>query len=350
MVDGRQRWTDNGGGLVRMTSLEMLWERTNPAEALRERFGLADAAAATAWVARVLGEEYGVRLAHCDRIVMSHLNALAWVRAADGTRLILKWTPQSSEFPRLAALAEVSAWLEDHGVPASVPLRALRGGRQVERDGVSLGLQRVIDGDLLDVTDADEVRAAGVMLARMHEALAECPAASRLQDPARPARPLRERILAWIDEEPAQLTQATREGLRRMVVEAGDEPQHRQLVHGDYRSANVLCRRGAVVGVLDLEEARWDLPITELARQAVLIGTRYHDWGPVPRHTHECLREGYESVRPLTGAEQRWWNPLVLWFTLLMVPAGDDPTGWGRSALGLLPGRDGTPRGDVTRH
>jgi homoserine kinase type II len=42
---------------------------------------------------------------------------------------------------------------------------------------------------------------------------------------------------------------------------------------------------------------------------------------------------GYQSVRRLTPVEASWWDVLVLWYALALVPPGDDPTGWGPSAL-----------------
>jgi homoserine kinase type II len=41
-------------------------------------------------------------------------------------------------------------------------------------------------------------------------------------------------------------------------------------------------------------------------------------------------------VRPLTPIEAEWWDVVLLWQALAMVPPGDDPTGWGRSALSYL--------------
>ena len=45
---------------------------------------------------------------------------------------------------------------------------------------------------------------------------------------------------------------------------------------------------------------------------------------------------GYESVRLLTLEEAGWLDILLLWQGLTMVPPGDDPTGWGPSALSQL--------------
>ena len=77
--------------------------------------------------------------------------------------------------------------------------------------------------------------------------------------------------------------------------------------------------------------------VFELARAAVLLGTRYHNWGPVPAEVRAEFLTGYSSERPLTPAEAGWLDILLLWHALMMVPPGDDPTGWGRSALSLVP-------------
>lgn len=183
-----------------------------------------------------------------------------------------------------------------------------------------------------------EVFAAGAMLAELHTALARGP-----QPPVLIAQnssaPPGEQILEWLESQPPQADPETSRVLRDLVLAADPELPGRQIVHGDYRSANRLMDHGRVTGVLDFEEARWDHAVVELARQAVLLGTQYHDWGPVPASTREQLRAGYESIRPLTTAEASWWRPLVLWSTLLLTPTEDDPTGWGRSAREQITGQ-----------
>jgi homoserine kinase type II len=37
-------------------------------------------------------------------------------------------------------------------------------------------------------------------------------------------------------------------------------------------------------------------------------------------------------VRRLTPVEAGWWDVLLLWQAMVVVPTGDDPTGWGPSA------------------
>ncbi|MFC3988179.1 phosphotransferase enzyme family protein [Actinoplanes siamensis] len=110
-----------------------------------------------------------------------------------------------------------------------------------------------------------------------------------------------------------------------------------QLVHFDFRSANVLSAGAEVTAILDFEEAQHDHRLVELARAAILLGTRYHDWGPVPAEVRAGFLAGYQAVCPLTPDEASWLEILLLWQAMAMVPPGDDPTGWGPSALSQLP-------------
>jgi homoserine kinase type II len=106
-----------------------------------------------------------------------------------------------------------------------------------------------------------------------------------------------------------------------------------QLGHHDFRAANVLCAGAEVAAVIDFEETRPDHRIVELARSAVLLGTRFRNWGPVPPEVRAGFLAGYQSVRRLTPVEAVWWHTVLLWQALAMVPPGDDPTGWAPSAL-----------------
>ena len=65
------------------------------------------------------------------------------------------------------------------------------------------------------------------------------------------------------------------------------------------------------------------------------------DAGRALGRSHRLLRAaefltGYQSKRPLTPAEAGWLDILLLWQGLAMVPPGDDPTGWGPSALSQM--------------
>ncbi len=332
--------------------LEMLWEACDPEQALRTRFGLDDAAMAARWVVQVVEARWGVRVRSCDRIVLSAHNALAWLTTPSGPMLV-KWSVAADQLTRLAALARLTHWLDERGLPVSPLILSTDGVPQIEVDGVSIGLQRALAGDLLDVDDTHQVRAAGSVLARLHEALATYPDTGRLAAPPAPPAPppLPDRLMEWADTAGEHVPAGVRDTLRRLVDGSPAEALPTQLVHGDVRSANLLCRGPAVVAVLDLEETRLDHCVVELARAAVLLGTRFHDWAPVPAEVGATLRSGYESVRPLTRIETRWWDAVVLWQAWTMVPAGDDPHGWRASAEGHLrrvsrrhPGRPSAPR------
>jgi homoserine kinase type II len=316
-------------------ALEMLWEPHDPRHALDGRFGFSDEESAGRWVAAMLDEHWGVRIDSCERIVMSGGNALAWVGTPSG-RLLAKWSVVLERFPRLVETARLTSWLHGRGLPVSAPVPA-RGGRlQVEVDRVSMGLQREIVGDLLDTADLDQVRAAGAILAQLQDALAAYPDADQLPALAVPSKPLKARVTDLLDSRAGHLPMAARDTLRGLVTSAPPDRLPRQLVHFDFRSANILCARGEVAAIIDFEEAQHEHRLVELARAAVLLGTRYHNWGPVSAEVRAEFLTGYQSERPLTPAEAGWLDILLLWQGLAMVPPGDDPTGWGPSVLSQL--------------
>lgn len=316
--------------------LEMLWEALDPRQVLDWRFGFSDEHAVGRWVADTLDEHWGVRIDSCERIVMSAGNALAWIGSPSG-RLLVKWSVVPERFPRLAEMARLTSWLNDRGLPVSAPLPAYDGRLHIEVDGVSMGLQRVIEGELLDTADPGQVRAAGAVLARLQDALAAYPHADRIPAFAVGSEPLTQRITGWLDASAQHLPAAARDALRKLVAGAPPDRLPRQLVHFDFRSANILCAGGEVTAVLDFEEARHDHRLVELARAAILLGTRYHNWSPVPAEVRTEFLAGYQAVCPLSPAQAGWLDILLLWQALAMVPPGDDPTGWGPSALSQLP-------------
>lgn len=240
------------------TPISMLGESADPHAALTERFRFTSTADATDWLRDTLAEHWGLRVEACERMVISDANCLAWITVGD-RRMIAKWSMEPRLFGRLAAIARLTGWLGERGIPVSAPRPGRDGRVQVGVDGFSIGLQQVIDGDLLDITDAAQVTAAGEMLASMHAAMADYP----------------EQIPA--DEPPASGT---------------------QLVGNDFRSANILWAGGRIAAVLDLEEATYRCRVDDLAQAAVLLGTRYHDWRPTPADVRAAFVAAYETVLP----------------------------------------------------
>lgn len=324
-------------------TVEMLWESDSPLEVLQSRFGFADAEEAASWVIGVLREHWGIRADACERVVMSGRNALAWVGSEDGP-LLLKWSVDPPRFRHLATVAQLTNWLAARGIPVSPLVPAVNGSLQLELGGASFGLQREVAGELLDVGDHAQVYAAGAALARLHDSLGEVPSES-VPGIEAPTQPLAKRVSNWLVSCPSHVPLHGLEALQRLVDAASAEPLPLQLVHGDYRAANILYTGDDVAAILDFEEVWLDHRIVELARSAVLLGTLFHDWGPVPGEVQARYRAGYESVRELSAAEAGWWDALVLWVSLSMIPAGDDPQGWRDAALAHVARLDDGARG-----
>lgn len=243
--------------------LSMLWESVDPGEALSQRFGFADTVCAAGWVGDTLWDTWAIPVDDCDRLVISDKNLLAWITAGD-RRLIAKWSVAPKRFRHLADTATLLMWLHDKGIPVAAPVPARDGRLQVELDNVSLGVFPVIDGDLLDVRDPAQVAEAGRMLARLHDAMAAYP----------------------------------------RCIGGGPSAQHSQLVHNDFRSANVLHDGTRITAVLDFDEVTYRSRVSDLAKATVLLGTRFHDWGPTSQLVREAFVGAYCGQAPLTNAEQ----------------------------------------------
>jgi homoserine kinase type II len=258
----------------------MLWESTDPADALKKRFGFPSAASAASWVAGTLSAAWGVSVDRCDRIVISGWNAMAWVSSGE-QRLIVKWSALPNLFARLKDVSAVTVWLHEQDIPVAMPVAALDGRRVLEvgneargrlRSKLTLpgsrflvGVLPVLEGHLLDVDDGREVVDAGRMLASVHDALARY----------------------------AGSVHGRRAG-------EGD-----QLVHNDYRSANLLHDGGRITAVLDLEEITYNTRVADLAKAAVMLGTRYRHWTPTTPEVRSAFIESYATCSPLSPEGRR---------------------------------------------
>ncbi|MCB0106119.1 MAG: phosphotransferase [Caldilineaceae bacterium] len=89
-----------------------------------------------------------------------------------------------------------------------------------------------------------------------------------------------------------------------------------QLIHHDYRAANILWHAGKIAAVLDFDDVCWGYRVNDLAWSAVHLGTRYHHWGPVSAAVHDTFLAAYTSQHPLTGVEQAWLPRLLLWHSI----------------------------------
>lgn len=268
--------------------LSMLWERVEAEPALRERFGFGGFDEAGDWVGERLREVWGIEVARCARLVISGPNAIVWVDSDRGP-LVVKWSLMRELFGQLEATTRLLRAMDERGVPVAAPVRALDGRDRVVLDGpigeLSLAVLPEVSGDWLDVGDDDAVRAAGACLAELHNALSQYDD-ERLGDAGRAS--------------------AVPPGLPPL-----DEPK--QLLHTDYRAANILTHGAKIVAVLDFDEMSRGYRVQDLAQASVYLATRFTDWQPTPEAVRRTLREGYESVRPLSPAEDEWYEPLIRW-------------------------------------
>ena len=308
----------------------MLWEAESPHDVLRDRFGFDGANAASEWITETVRSIWGIDTTICTRIVMSDKNALAWLTSSSGP-LVAKWSIARETFHRLDALSHVLTALARDDIPVSAPIAALDGRLQVEVDGLSLALQREMPGEILDVDDSAQVHAAGAVLGRLHHALAEASDMGEALSPREAVPNLSDRVASWLDGNRAHLPPEAIEMLRDALPDR-DDGRPVQLLHGDFRSTNILWSEGRVTAVLDFDEARVDDRLDEVARSAVLLGTKFTEWEPVTPDVRGEFLQGYVSTNPLTDSESRWWRVLVLWYTLAMVPASDASSSWSHAA------------------
>lgn len=305
----------------------MLWESADPNTVLAERFYFPSSADAVRWLIDRISRVYGVTVVSVDRLVMSSHNLLAWLTTTDGPRLA-KGCGFVMAHERLRKSGELVLWLEQMQLPVSAPLVATMGAVQVLCDHLSLSLQRVIPGELLDPAQPEQAECAGVTLAQLHQALAAYPYAAALAAPA-PRPGLLTLIENWATQKRATLTApaltAHVTSLIEQVKSLATAPLATQLVHGDYRAANILWQAGTLAAVLDFEEVRWGYRVNDLAWAAVHLGTRYHDWEPIALAVQQTFLHSYRAVQPLTALEEVWLPALLAWHSIGLTQAAGKP-------------------------
>ena len=87
-------------------------------------------------------------------------------------------------------------------------------------------------------------------------------------------------------------------------IDGGQPTLQEQLVHNDFRSANILHDGTSITAVLDFEDVTYRTRVADLAKATVLLGTRYHNWAPTSQDVREAFVAAYHDQAPLTSAEQ----------------------------------------------
>ncbi|MEZ4617874.1 MAG: phosphotransferase [Caldilineaceae bacterium] len=296
----------------------MLWEATDPGAALLKRFRFASGAEAGAWLVTVLADVYGIEVVTVDRLVISAYNLLAWLTTTNGL-FLAKCCSDDSAHERLVNVADLLGWLAQAQLPVSLPLLARTGARQVRRDHLSIVVQRLISGELLDPAQAVQTQAAGVTLARFHRALDAYPCGTEFG--------ISSAVLPLAETIAVSARRCKRQGgvpslligietLLRWVEQHQLPMLTPQLIHHDYRAANILWHAGKIAAVLDFDDVCWGYRVNDLAWSAVHLGTRYHHWGTVSEEVHDTFLAAYTSQHPLTEVEQAWLPRLMLWHSI----------------------------------
>lgn len=298
----------------------MLWERTDPYAALTKRFRFADPSAAVTWLTAALDRHYGLPVLGVERLTMSSYNLLAWLMTPQGG-FLAKCCAYVPAHDRLLAAGELVGWLAQQGLPVAAPLTTQSGPVQVITDHLSLGVQPLMAGELLDPSDLRQAQAAGRTLAQLHQALATYPQAMAFSGQTT-VPVLAASMATWAKQ---KLTAATNPKLLATYAALQSEVTHLpatelvpQLVHGDYRAANILWQNDHIAAVLDFEESRRGYRVNDLAWAAIHLGTRYHNWGPVSATVHEAFLGSYRAVQPLTATEEAWLPALLTWHSLAL--------------------------------
>lgn len=215
--------------------------------------------------------------------------------------------------------------------PDTIRVRQLRRSQKLDLDGptgaLSVTVVPELSGDRLDINDQSAVHSAGACLAHIHRVLGSVQHDPALASP-HPAI-IRERIEEWLaTQDRGYAPDASRrlETLLSGLLELEDEPQ---LVHNDFRAANILIRHSQVVGVLDFDEVACEHRVSDLAKASVYLGTRFTNWRPIPPAARHMLRAGYESAWPLSPAEAHWFDVLVfVGHAIMAIPSESDTAGW----------------------
>lgn len=293
-------------------SVSMLWESVDADAALTRRFGFVTADDTVRWLAGTLSSRYKIELRSVDRLVISAGNLMAWTLTSEGP-LIVKACMYPGEHPRLQAIAELLAWLQRDGFPVSALLPTPDGELQLELDAISVGVQRVFAADMLDPTRLDQVARAGTTLARLHESFIRYPQAADVDRKPAPV-PFETDIAGWLEKNtpddprlrPAFATlQQRAAGLDSVGLDT-------QLIHLDFRAANILWADGDIVAVLDFEQIARGYRVADVVHAATRLGTFFHNWGPLTAAARAAFLAGYQKRLPLSEKEWAWIEVLTL--------------------------------------
>jgi Ser/Thr protein kinase RdoA (MazF antagonist) len=194
---------------------------------------------------------------------------------------------------------EIMAHARERGIPIPSALRTRSGNRIVQYDGKWHSVFTWAPGIQVTAVDAGRAQSMGMMLARIHDALADFP----VEPIVRPVPTidgtlqLMQRIRAAIpsdtEEDRAAIAYLDSQAdAVRQAIPPPDPAEPQQLVHGDYQHTNLFFDGDSVVAVIDWDKAESRCPTQEIVRALDLS-----------LHMDPALCrpfvEGYRQIRPL---------------------------------------------------
>ncbi len=291
--------------------LEALWEDLDAGQIV-ERLQFDSKDGLEDWIRPTLYDGWGLPPdVVVERVVVSGVNALAFVRT-DVSAFVMKWATADSEPSRSDVGFRAMRKLDAVGVSVALPVPTRSGADALQLVDRRVALHPFMEGTHLSVGDDEQVRTAGRVLARLHDALSdveepwpEGPVGERT-DPEREAQSFLDSVRS--ESLCSAYSAAHRDTARLTAAALGEfhaipEPQ---LVHFDFRSANLIWNDSLrTLTVLDFEEIRLAPRALDIARSAALLGTRFRDWVPTTAHQRAEFLAGYLEVDQLEDSELR---------------------------------------------
>ncbi len=224
-------------------------------------------------------------------------NSNYFVTTSSG-RYVLTLFERLDDTAELAFHLALQERLAQAGLPCPCPLTDQLGQRWRPLAGKPAALLTCLPGSAVEVPSAAHCREVGVVLARLHQAVAGIPDA--LPNPCGSAwrQQVGEMLMPLLSPDEAVLLKD------ELAFQAAQDwlALPRGVIHADLFRDNVLWCGKHLSGLLDFYFAGEDVLLFDLAVTA-------NDWCTDATQLAELIA-GYESIRPLTAAERAAWLPV----------------------------------------
>jgi len=184
------------------------------------------------------------------------------IRTESGKFFLRRRNPKYCSPEQISFDHRLMEHLSARGIPGPLPLKTKSGATFVRSGGEIFELHRFIEGEQHDRNSADQIRIAGVMLARFHIATRDFDTRGEKKLPRLDSPDLiREGIREASENLPADEKELVRYLLFETSLIEGALPDALYwnlpsfVIHGDYHPANILFRGGEIVGIFDLDWA-----------------------------------------------------------------------------------------------